>query len=177
MVAPLSPAKQTANGRQSIFLVPTISNMSAPTATEVNAGLDVTGYLLDDFEGITLNTNKVTLPGVMLETTSTEIAGETTISSGPLILTTDPQASNSDDKKKPWKLLYIDGANNWSGYIVERQNVAGTTGTATAGQFVNVASVTVTNGVMKRSSNGAEGIWVSQHDVSVTKYVPGVALA
>lgn len=177
MVAPLSPAKQLANGRQSIFLVTTISNVNSPTATEVNAGLDVTGYLLDDYEGVTLSSNKVTLPGVMLETTSTEITGETTISNGALVMTTDPQAANSDDKKKPWKLLKIDGADNWSGYIVERQNVAGVSGTAAAGQYVNISSVTVSNGVMKRSSNGAEGIWVSQHDVSVTKYTPNVVLS
>ena len=90
---------------------------------------------------------------------------------------TDPQAANSSDAKKPWKKLVIDGADNWSGYLVERQNFAGAEGSATAGQFVNVSSVTISNGVVMRSSTGADGVWISQHAVNVTKHVPLVALA
>lgn len=177
MAAPLSPAKQLANGRQSFWLVDSISSMTAPTATEVNAGLNVTGYIMDDYEGISITSDTVTLPGVLLETTTTEITGETRLSSAPLRMTTDPQAANSSDAKKPWKKLYVDASDNWAGFLVERQNYAGSDGDATAGQFVNVSSVTVSNGVMMRTSNGADGVWISQHSVNVTKHVPAVALA
>lgn len=179
MAAPLSPAKQLANGRQSFWLVDTIADIEAPTAAEVNAAsaLNITGYLMDDYEGISISSDTVTLPGVILETTTTEITGETRLSSAPLRMTTDPQAANTADAKKPWKKLVIDGADNWSGYLVERQNFAGTTAEASVGEFVNVSSVTVSNGVVLRSSNGADGVWISQHTVNVTKHVPLVALA
>lgn len=179
MALPLSPAKQLANGRQSFWLVPTVASITAPTALEVNnaAALNITGYLMDDYEGITVSSDKVTLPGVLLETTSTEITGQTTISAAPLRLTTDPQAAASSDAKKPWKMLYVDAGDNWSGYLVERQNFAGTTAEATAGEFVNISSVTIQNGVMMRTSNGSDGVWISQHDVNPTQYVSNVALA
>ena len=105
------------------------------------------------------------------------ITGETRLSAAALRMTTDPQAANSADAKKPWKKLVIDGADNWSGYLVERQNFAGAEGSATAGQFVNVSSVTISNGVVMRSSTGADGVWISQHAVNVMKHVPLVALA
>jgi hypothetical protein len=177
MAAPLSPAKQLANGRQSFWLVDTISNISAPTATEINAGLNITGYLMDDYEGVTVSGNKVTLPGVMLENTTTEINGETTISAADLRCTIDPQAANTSDAKKVWKKLYIDASNSWSGYLVERQNFAGSDGAATAGQYVNVSAVVIDNGVVLRTGTDAAGVWISQHAVSPSKYVPLVAVA
>jgi hypothetical protein len=180
MAAPLSPAKQLANGKDAFWLVPTIATPSAPTATEINAAgaLNVTGYILDDYEGITVSVDKVTLPGVMLETTTTEINGETKLSSPDITFTFDPQAASSADSRKPWKMLVEDSGGSWSGYLVQRMNVAAAADAAvTVGQKVDVFKVDIQSAIPKRSSAGADGIYTFTAAVNVTQALFNKAVA
>ena len=168
MAAPISPNKKLAYGRDSWWLVPTIADMSAPTVAEVNTttgGLNITGFLLsDDFEGLSSDTESVTLPKVLLETTTTQVAGETTYSMGTITVTCQPQAPEDADGKKAWALI----KDGFEGYAVQRPDVAGTTGDVTAGEFLNVVPVTISGAFPLRTTAGADGVWAARATVSVT---------
>lgn len=165
MVAPKSPAKKLSNGKDHIWLVDTIANPAAPTVAEINAGLNVTGYLIADWDGLSATTDKVTLPRVMLETTDTEVNGTTTISSADMQLTLQPQAAAGSDGK----LAYEKVKDGFTGFVVRRQDVLSTSSDAvTAGQFVDVLGADVTVAIPGKTSAGPDGIYISTVPVSIT---------
>lgn len=165
MVAPKSPAKKLSNGKDHIWLVDTIANPAAPTAAEISAGLNITGYLIADWDGLSASTDKVTLPRVLLETTDTEVNGTTTISAADMQLTLQPQAAAGSDGK----LAYEKVKNGFAGFVVRRQDVLNTSSdAATAGQFFDVLGVDITVAIPGRTSNGPDGIYISTVPVSVT---------
>lgn len=176
MVAPITPAKKLSNGKDTWWLVPAVSNTSAPTVAEVNAatGLNLAGQLLSDYEGLTSSTDKVTLPRVMLETTETEVNGATTTGAADMVCTFQPQAAAASDGKKGFELV-DDG---YVGYAIRRQDIVATTGDVTAGQFVDVVPVELSPAIPGKTSTGPDGIYVWTAAVSVTgvpKYNKAVA--
>lgn len=165
MAAPITPAKKLANGKDHWWLVTTIANPAAPTAAEINAGLNITGCLLADYEGLSASTEKVTLPRVMLETTDTEINGTTTVSAADMTLTLQPQAAAGSDGKKAYEKV----KNGFVGYAVRRQDILNTASDAvTAGQFVDVLGVDITVAIPNKSSTGTDAIYTVTVPVSVT---------
>jgi hypothetical protein len=165
MVAPVSPAKKLSNGKDHLWLVTTLSSTTAPTAAEINAGVNVTGFLLADWDGLTASTDKVTLPRVMLETTDTEINGTTTISAADMQLTLQPQAASGSDGKKAYELV----KNGFTGFLVRRQDILSTSSDAvTAGQFVDVLGIDITTAIPGRTSAGPDGIYIATVPVSIT---------
>lgn len=168
MAAPTTPAKKLANGRDTWWLITTLTSMTAPTATQINAttgGLNVTGMLLSDYEGGTTSTEKVTLPLVLLETTSTEVNGQTTNTLGDMTLTFQPQAASGTAGKKAWE-LFTNG--RLSGYAVRRQDVAGTTGDTVTGEFVDVWPVDAVRNAPTKSSTGPDAIYTFTVSLGVT---------
>lgn len=167
MAAPTTPAKKLANGRDTWWLVPALTP-AAPTVAQVNqttGGLNVTGMLLSDYEGATTSTEKVTLPKVLLEVVSTEVQGETTNSLGDMTLTLQPQAATGTAGKKAWELF---SGGVFTGYAVRRQDVVGTTGDATAGEFVDSWPVTAVRNAPTKTTTGADGIYSFTASIGVT---------
>lgn len=167
MVAPTTPAKKLSNGRDTWWLVPTVT-ASAPTVAQVNTttgGLNVTGMLLSDYEGATTSTEKVTLPKVLLETATTEVQGETTTSLGDMQITFQPQAAAGSDGKKAWE-LFTGGV--FVGYAVRRQDMLGTTGDAAAGQFVDVFPISAVRNAPTKTTTGPDGIYIFTASIGVT---------
>ena len=167
MAAPITPTKKLSNGKDHIWLVTTLSSTTSPSAAQINAGLNVTGCLLADWDGITASTSKVTIPRVLLETSTTEVNGETTITSADMQLTYQPQAAAAADGVKAYELLSA----GFTGFLVRRQDVANTASDAvTVGQFVDVFSIDVAAGsvVPGKTTSGPEGIYIATVPVSIT---------
>lgn len=165
MAAPITPAKKLANGKDHWWLVETISNTAAPTVAEIGAGLNVTGVLLADYEGLTATTEKVSLPRVMLETTETEINGATTVSAGDMQLTLQPQAAGGSEGKEAYELV----KDGFVGFAVRRQDIQDIASDAvTAGQFVDVIPVDITTAIPGKTTSGPDSIYIATVPVSVT---------
>lgn len=165
MAAPVTPAKKLANGKDTWALVPAGANIDAPTAAELNSatGMNISGVLLQDYEGLSITTNKVTLPKVMLETTETEVTGSVVISAADMQLTFDPQGADGTDGRKAWELLE-DG--DFEGWAVRRQDSPAGNGDFTAGERVDIAVVNIENPIPGRTSPGPEGIYIFTVNVS-----------
>jgi hypothetical protein len=174
MVAPITPAKKLSNGKDHIWLVETIANPAAPTAAEINAGLNVTGVLLADWDGLSATTDKVTIPRVLLETTATEVNGETRIGAADMQLTFQPQATGGSEGKEAYELV----KDGFTGYLVRRQDVLSTTSDAVvAAQFVDVLGLDITTAIPGKSSAGPDGIYIATVPVSITSDDWNVAVA
>lgn len=165
MAAPVTPAKRLANGKDTWWLVPAGANPAAPTAAEINnaSGMNISGVLLQDYEGLSVSTDRVTLPAVMLETTVTEIAGNTTVTAADMQITFDPQGADASNGRKAWELL--DGG-TWSGWAVRRQDSPAGNADVTAGERVDVAVVDIDQPIPGRTTAGADGIYIFTAPVS-----------
>lgn len=166
MAAPIKPQKKTADGRDSYWLVPAIASLAAPTALEVNAatGLNITCFVLSDQEGFAGNTERVTLPRLLCETTTSEGIAQTIYSFPDLRIVFDPQAASGSDAKKAYEKI----RNGYTGFLVRRQNIDAMTGDAVVGQFVDAAAVTIAKPVPGKTSTGSDGIYVATAAVAVT---------
>lgn len=167
MVAPVKPAKKTANGKDTWWLVPAVADLDSPTVAEVNAvtGLNISCFLLADQEGLSGNTERVTLPRLLCETTTSEGIGETTITMADLQIVLDPQAASGADDKKAYEKI----RNGYSGYLIRRQGVTSATDVAvTAGQFVDVAAVDIAKAIPNKSANDSSGVYTATAAVAVT---------
>jgi hypothetical protein len=174
MVAPITPAKKLSNGKDHVWLVDTIANPAAPTVAEINAGLNVTGVLLADWDGLSATTDKVTIPRTLLETTATEVNGETRISGADMQFTLQPQAAAGSDGKKAYEKV----KSGYAGFLVRRQDVQSTSSDAvTAAQFVDVLGVDFTVAIPGKTTAGPDGIYIATAPVSITSDDWNVAVA
>lgn len=166
MAAPVKPAKKTALGKDSFWLVPAIADLEEPTAVEVNAGtgLNITCFLLNDQEGLTGSTEKVSLPQLLCETATSEGIGTTTFTMADLRIVLDPQAASAHNDKKAFEKI----RNGYTGFIVRRQGVDSQTGDAVVGQFVDTAPIEIAKAIPTKSSNDASGIYVATAAVAIT---------
>lgn len=158
MAAPTKPQKVTANGKDTWWWVPAIANMTAPTEAEINAGVNITCYLLAEQDGVTGTAEKIRLARLLCETSTTEALGEQSWSLADLVGVFDPQADTGTDGKKAWD-LFRDPVN--AGYAVRRQAVVAMSDTpeAAADQFVDVFKAEAGEGTPGKTSNDASGIY------------------
>jgi hypothetical protein len=165
MAAPITPAKKLANGKDHIWLVTTLSSTTAPTKTQIDAGRNVTGVLLADWDGLSATTDKITIPRVLLETEATEVNGETRISASDMQITFQPQAAGASEGKVVYELV----KDGFTGFLVRRQDVQNTSSDAvTVGQFVDVIGIDVTTAVPGKTTAGPDGIYIATVPISVT---------
>jgi hypothetical protein len=167
MAAPITPTKKLSNGKDHNWQVTTLSSTTSPTKVQIDAGLNVTGVLLADWDGITASTDKVTLPRVMLETSTTEVNGETTVSAADMQLTYDPQGAAASDGVKAYELL----EDGFTGFLVRRQGVANLSSDAvTVGEFVDVLGIDVAGDaiVPGKTTAGPDGVYVVTVPISIT---------
>src|SRR5690606_5404489 len=146
MAAPTMPRKVPMNGKQSFWLVPTIANLSAPTALEINAGINLSCTLLKDGGASLVPTfNKAALDAYLCETDSYEGLDNTTWSMSDLVGGFDPQAAEASDDKLAFEFL----RDGFTGFVVVRNGVPADAEASevTAGQFVNGSPVEITEAV------------------------------
>lgn len=169
MVAPSKPQLVTSNGKDSWFFVPAIANKTAPTIVELNAaaGLNISCYLFAEFEGVTPNTGKVTLPRLLCEVNQYEANDVTTFTAGDLDFAMAPQAAAATDGKKAWDKFKAGGL---SGFLAQRQGVVADQSApeATAGQFFNIIPVDIGKAIPGKTSVGADGVYHAVAPVAVT---------
>lgn len=158
MTAPITATKQPANGKTTYWLVPAVASLAAPTVAEVNSasGLNITGFMMADQDSFTAATSKVTLPRLLIETSTTQAIDETTWDMPDIVGVFDPQAAAGANDKKFWALV----KDGYDGFIVRRQNVVSKTDVAvSAGQFVDVADITIAVPTPGQSATDASGVY------------------
>lgn len=176
MALPQKPQKVTANGKDTWWFVPAIADMAAPTATEINAGENVTCYLLAEQDGVTSTTERVRLARLLCETSTTEGLGEQTWSLADIQGVFDPQAEPGSAGKAAWE-LFQDSVN--PGFLVRRQGVVAMTETPEAadGQFVDVFRVEASKATPGKSATDASGIYTFTTSVALLDQQFNVAVA
>lgn len=164
MAAPIKPALVTAYGKESWGFVPT-ATVTAPTVAQLTAtaGLNLSCLLFGDQEGITSETEKVTLPRRLCETTVYQSNGPTTYTMSDLVAVFQPQSAAASDGKKAWETL-LDGT---TGYLWRRQGITATADVA-SGQFVDLIPVEIGPATPSRTGDDASAVFTSVHPVSVT---------
>lgn len=123
-----------AQGNTKLNFVTTLASGSAATVTEVNAGTDLSCYLMGTGWNPAVNNNRGNTPPRLCTTIQFEQFGNTTYSIGDIVYSWQPQAAASTDGVKAWEIL-VPGT---SGYFIERQGLNATTSNWTAGQFVTI---------------------------------------
>lgn len=176
MVAPQKPQKVQANGKDSWFWVTAIADITAPTAAEINAGVNISCYLLAEQEGVTGTTEKVRLARLLCETSTTEGLGEQTWSLADIQGVFDPQAASGSAGKEAWELFQEP---NNPGFAVRRQGVTAYSDTpeVVAGQFVDVFKAEAGQATPGKTSNGSDGIYSFMAGVALLDQAFNVAVA
>lgn len=167
MAAPITASKKQAIGKDTYWLVPTVAVPGVPTAVEINSasGLNITGFVQGEQEAFDVSTSKVTLPRLAVEVTTSQGLDQTVWDMPDIVGIFDPQAAAGANDKKFW-VLVKDG---FSGFIVRRQNVVSATDSAvTAGQFVDVAAITIAPATPGRTAADASGIYSFTAAASIT---------
>jgi hypothetical protein len=158
MAAPITASKKAAIGKDAYWLFPACASLAAPTALEINSasGLNITGFILAEQDGFEGSTNKITLPRLLVETTTQQGLDQTVIDLPDFQGIWDPQATASANDKKFWALV----KDGYTGFIARRQNVVSNVSDAvSAGQFVDVAAISTTIAIPNRSASDATGIY------------------
>lgn len=165
MAVPIKPAFSLAYGKESWGFAPAVANAATPLLTELNAvtGLNLSCMLFGEQDGLSGDTEKVTLPRRMCETEQYQANGSTTYTMADLAVQFDPQAAAASNGKKAWETL-IAGA---KGYLWRRQGLDATTDLAT-GQFVDLVPVEIGPRIPGKTSTGADGVFSFTSPVSVT---------
>lgn len=165
MAAPLKPALTIAYGTESWGFTPTLTSTTAPSLAQLNAasGLNISCMLLGDQEGLSADTEKVTLPRRLCETEQYQANGSTTYTMADLTVQFDPQAAAASTGKKAWETL----VNGTTGYLWRRQGKTATTDLA-VGEFIDIVPIQLGAQVPTKTSNDADGVYVFTSPVSVT---------
>jgi hypothetical protein len=167
MVAPVKVTKKVTLGRTTWWIIPSLAAPAAPAIADINAagGLNISGFILGEQEGITSDTGKTALPRLLIETTVTQTLEPTTFDIPTFRFGWDPQAAAGAADKKAWALLSA----GFTGFIVRRQNIVNSVSdAAVAGQFVDNAPIIGSIGTPKESANDASGIYVFDVDFGIT---------
>ena len=175
MAAPISASKKTALGKTTYWLVPTLTT-TGPLVTEVNSvsGLNITGFLLGDQADPSGSTNKVDLPRLLLETTTTETLDATKVSVPDFRGVFDPQAAAGANDKKFWALV----KDGYTGYLIRRQQAVNSVSDAvTTGQFIDWFAVNSSIAVPTASAADASGIYVFDVSFACSAFKFNVAVS
>lgn len=167
MATPVKPRKHTATKKDAWWLVPTIADITAPTALEINGagGIYATCFLLEDQGGVQKTVNKVNLAKLLCEDSSGEALDTPTFSMSDIVGVLDPQAGPTDTDKKLFEFL----RDGFTGFAVRRQNKINDTSDATAaGEYVDVVPVDIDDAWPDKSASGPEGFYTFTAGVAVT---------
>lgn len=168
MVAPVKPKKVQAFGKDSYWLVPTIANIAQPKITEINAvaGMNLSCSLSRDYEGVSDDVNKITLPGALCETEDFEANGTKKWTAADIIGFLDPQGTAAGDDKKAFEFLRA----GFTGYLVRRQGKPADVANpdVTVGEFVDVFPISVAPATTTRSGSGEDGVYQFKAAASVS---------
>ena len=165
MALPVKPALVSAYGTESWGFAPTIADLNAPTVAELTAaaGINLSCMLFGEQEGVSVNTEKVTLPRRLCETVQFESNGPTTYSMSDLQASFDPQAAAGADGKLAWEAL----ESGTTGYLWRRQGVDATAD-ITAGEFVDIVPVEFGPKTPTKTGTGADGVYSFTVPVAIT---------
>lgn len=166
MAAPIRPDGVQAFGKEKWVWVTTLANPAAPTAAEINAAssLDLSGVLYaEQFEGVTIDTSRVTAPRRVMDTTLLSRLGTSTHNLSDLVYAVQPQAASGSDGKKAFETL-DEGA---LGYAIHVPGVDPDEDVA-AGDFVTVIPGELGEPNLTKTSNGEEGEFAVRQPVGVT---------
>lgn len=165
MPTAIKPALRRAYGNEAWGFAPVIADIEAPTLTELNAagGLNLACQLFTEQEGVTAETEKVTLPQLMCETSSYEINGQTKFSLADLQISLQPQAEETEDGKKAWVTL-TDGI---EGFLWYRQDIPSAK-ELEAGQFVSILPVQMGVKNPTKTATDAAGVYAFTMAGSIT---------
>jgi len=164
MALPTKPALVKAFNKVSFGFVLTVTP-TAPTVLQLTAttGINLTCYTFGDQEMVSAETEKVTLPRLLCESTQYQSNGPTTYSMADVQATFSPQAAALSAGKKAWETL-LEGA---SGYLWRRQGIAPDVDLA-VGQFIDLIPVDVGAGTPSQSGTGTDAVFTSMHTFSIT---------
>lgn len=130
--------KYTSQGATKVYWVPTISNTASPTRSELNAGTDLSGQLMDA-SGWSVTSEQIETPDLATRYTST-IAGKITAEESTLTMYADLEGDDARD------LMPRDE----TGYIVWMD------GGDVASNKMDVFTVTVSSVSKQRSVDGSD---------------------
>lgn len=115
-----------------------VTTISAPatavTTTEINAGVDISCYMMADGWAPSIDSNRGNTPARLCTTVQFEQFGNTTYSIGDIKYSWQPQAAALASGVAAWEAL-VPGT---SGYFVERQGLNAVSSAWTAAQFCNI---------------------------------------
>lgn len=165
MATPLKPGLHNALKKDSFWLVPAIANVTAPTKAEIEAGFYMTCFLTEENAGWSVTFNKGTAPRLMCSANTPEVLLPSTYQGADIIGAVDPQAATGATDKAGFEFL----KDGFRGFLVTRHNkINDLADTVTAGEFVNVGAVDVSEAVIDKSATTSEGVYVYKAGVAVT---------
>lgn len=168
MGTPIIASKNTTRARTSYWAIPTLTE-SAPTLAEVNSasGLFIPGFLLSDQATPSMETSKVELPRIMLETATSEVLDSQKVTVPDFRFVWNPQATTGADDKKAWALFKA----GFDGYLVRRGNRAPAgSDLLVANDFIDWFKVTSNEPMPTETSQDASGIYVFDVPFSCTRW-------
>lgn len=166
MAVPIKPGIKSALKMTSFWLVPTLTQ-AVPTKVQIESvsGLYITCFLTEENVGWTVTFNKGQAPRLLCNSTQPEVMLPSTTQGADIIGVVDPQAAAGANDKKAFEFL----RNGFNGYMVRRHNKANDLAdTATVGEFVDNAAVSITPAVIEQTAQTAEGVYVFRAGVAVT---------
>lgn len=175
MAAPIKINPQTAFKRDSFWLVPAIADVTAPSATEVNAagGIYATCSLLAEQGGAEKTVNKVQRASLLCEDKTYESLAPASITHPDLMGAFSPQAPDTDDDKALFEFL----RGGYTGFLVRRQGIANDVDDqVVSGEFVDVFPVDIDSAWATKNGTGPEAIYQFVAGVAVTGE-PGINVA
>lgn len=107
---------------------------TAVTVAEINAGVDISCYMMADGWAPSIDSNRGNTPARLCTTIQFEQFGNTTYSIGDIKYSWQPQAAALSSGLAAWEAL-VPGT---SGYFVERQGTAATTVAWATTQYVTI---------------------------------------
>ncbi len=166
MATPITPGIKSALKMTSFWLVPTLTPL-VPTKVQIESvsGLYITCFLTEENVGWTVQFNKGQAPRLLCASTQPEVLLPSTTQGADIVGIFDPQAAVGANDKKAFEFL----RNGFTGYMVRRQNKANSAAdTATVGEFVDNAPVTISPAITDQSAQTAEGVYIFKSGVAVT---------
>lgn len=168
MALPIKPRQHSALKKTRFWAVPAFADPSAPTSAEINSvgSFYFTCFVPEDYgAGWTPTFNKGTGLRLLCSSNAPEVLNPTTFAGNDIVVVVNPQADASDNDKKAFE-FFRDG---FTGYLVRSLNVDNdASDEVTAGEFVDVAPVDVTEMITDLSSTDANGVFVARAGVAVT---------
>lgn len=129
------PEGVQAEGNDAVWFVPAIANLTAPTVTEINAGINLSCYIKGTFD---INNEQGTGDDRRLCSKQTfQTLGRVTTSVQPITYVYDPQAPTGDAENEAYETL----TQGTKGYLVRRRGLDAQDVDIAAAQKVTVVPI------------------------------------